>query len=125
MFEIAFMVLFSFMNIVGIVLWLWVAILTTEVLLCKDAKEINFKRIYNRKLYITLKKLRVSLSSSFYTASLLLWISSFIVLYYRSTEISLHVTSIYDYGRTITSILIPCSLIMLYRSAGFKISFLN
>ena len=125
MIELLFMIIFSFLNIVGIMLWISVFILMTEVLLCRDAKEINFKRIFSRRLCFTLRKFKRSLESSFYVASLIFWIAASIVLYYRVTEISMHVTSISDYGRTLSSILLPVGLIIIYRYMGHRISVFN
>jgi len=120
----------SILNVIGIALWGFVSLIMMEVLLCRHAKDMEFssivRSVFSRKMCLTLRKIRRRYKQGFinglHISSILFFVASYIVIYYRLTELTEHVRGLSDYLRTLSSVILPAGIIVLYRFMGYKVS---
>lgn len=116
------LIIFSIFNAAGIFLYAWLSIILMQVVLCREAKEIDTKKLFSRSISLRLKLFRRSLGSNFYRGSILIWIACYIVIFLRVQELTGGIIPQTNSPRTIASMFLPGGIIWLYKYMGYESS---
>lgn len=114
------MVLFCIFNACGVFLYGWLSIILMEVVLCKDARQIDTAKLFSKRFTTRMRLFKRSMGGMFYRGTFCLWIGCYIVLFIRLTELSGGVIPPTNSPRAIASMLIPYGVILLYKAWGHQ-----
>lgn len=117
-----FLILFTILNAGGILLYGWLILILIDVVICKDAKEIDTQKLFTRSISMRLKLFKRSLGNNFYKGSLALLLGCILVIFIRLSDFSAGVLQLPSV-RAVATILIPGGLILVYSFLGYRSPF--
>lgn len=114
-----------FASFIGLVQWGVLVLLLMEVVICKDATTANASRILNKSISARLRLFQRSFRSTFYKASIGIFLGSLIALFYMMERLWTE-TSVQDfYPWTLFSLFFPICVYTIYREIGYSLTFFD
>jgi hypothetical protein len=128
MFDLTVMVVFSILNMIGIIMWSVTGLMAMDIVWGSDIHELNFRKIFTRNICVWFARLKRRLKiDNRYGGSILIFLGAIVAILMKMTELRevADYTSLKVCGRVITSLLLPTGIVMIYRASGYKNSFLK
>lgn len=110
-------------RMIGILEWSILLLMLAEVIICKDARQINTERILNTPKEVRLRIFRKSWKSPFYKATFIIFFSAMFSMVTMILDLWLHNMPRAPYTWTLISLILPLGLIFLYSYLGYQITF--
>lgn len=126
--DLAIMVLFSLLNLIGIVLWFITALMAMDIVWSQDIHDLNYKKIFTREICVWFAKLKRRLKiDNRYGGSVLIFIGAIVAILLKMTELRdvADYTSLKVCGRVVTSLALPLGIMKIYWASGYKMSLLK
>lgn len=113
------LIFFTILNAVGLMLYGWLILILIDVIVCKDAKEIDTRKLFTRSVSLRLKLFKRSLGNNFYRGSLVLLIGCILVVFIRLGDFSAGIIQLPSV-RAFATVFVPGGLILVYTFLGYK-----